>query len=436
MFFRMLRGSFLRRRRRKILAVLALALGIGVSTASLMVAVDIGDEVGRELRSFGANIIVVPKADTLPLEIGGVDLRPMSEGSFLREDELPNLKTIFWRHHILAFAPFLYQTAVLPGGEPVVLVGAWFNHEFSLGDGSTFATGLPLVNETWKVKGAWPADSPADILAGAPAKAAQPEAVVGAALARRFGWQPGQEVEIRFGDGRAFRLTISGELATGGDEDRQILVPLHWLQQVTGHPGEFRRLQLSALVSPEDAFARQHPGSMTPADYDRWYCTPYVSSIALQVEEVLEGSDARAVHRVAQAETAILARVERLLGLISFAALIGAGLAVLSTMTTTVLERRGEIALMKALGAANSLVGGVFAAEAVVLGLLGGLAGYFAGVEGANLIGQSVFGAAVEGKPALLPAMLALSCIVALLGVLLPLRQAKRANPALVLKER
>ena len=100
------------------------------------------------------------------------------------------------------------------------------------------------------------------------------------------------------------------------------------------------------------------------------------------------------------------------------------------------LERRGEIALMKALGAANSLVGGVFAAEAVVLGLLGGLAGYFAGVEGANLIGQSVFGAAVEGKPALLPAMLALSCIVALFGVLLPLRQAERTNPALVLKER
>lgn len=428
MFLRMLRGSFLRRRRRKILAVLALSLGIGVSTASLMVAVDIGDKVGRELRSFGANIVVVPKADTLPLEIGGVDLRPMSEGSFLREDELPNLKTIFWRHHILAFAPFLYQTAVLPGGEPVVLVGTWFNHEFSLGDGSTFATGLPLVNETWEVEGAWPAD--------APAGGEQPQAVVGAALARRFGWQPGQEVEIRFGDGRAFRLTVSGELATGGDEDRQILVPLHWLQQVTGHPGEFRRLQLSALVSPEDAFARQHPDSMTPADYDRWYCTPYVSSIALQVEEVLEGSDARAVHRVAQAETAILSRVERLLGLISFAALVGAGLAVLSTMTTTVLERRSEIALMKALGAANSLVGGVFVAEAVVLGLLGGLAGYFAGIKGADLIGQSVFGAAVEGKPALLPAMLALSCIVALFGVLLPLRQAERTNPALVLKER
>ena len=432
MFLRMLRGSFLRRRRRKILAVLALSLGIGVSTASLMVAVDIGDKVGRELRSFGANIVVVPKADTLPLEIGGVDLRPMSEGSFLREDELPNLKTIFWRHHILAFAPFLYQTAVLPGGEPVVLVGTWFNHEFSLGDGSTFATGLPLVNETWEVEGAWPDDAPADV----PDGVALPQAVVGAALAERFGWQPGQEVEIRFGDGRAFRLTISGELATGGDEDRQILVPLHWLQQVTGHPGEFRRLQLSALVTPEDAFARQHPDSMTPADYDRWYCTPYVSSIALQVEEVLEGSDARAVHRVAQAETAILSRVERLLGLISLAALAGAGLAVLSTMTTTVLERRGEIALMKALGAANFLVGGVFVAEAVVLGLLGGLAGYFAGIKGADLIGQSVFGAAVEGKPALLPAMLALSCIVALFGVLLPLRQAERTNPALVLKER
>ena len=424
MFLRILRGSFLRRRRRKALAALALALGIGVSTASLSVAVDIGDKVARELRTFGANILVVPEADTLPLEIGGVDLRPMSEGSFLREDELRHLKTIFWRHHVLAFAPFLYQTVTLPGDRSTVLVGTWFGHSFAIEDGTTFVTGLPEVNENWEVEGAWPRDG------------AESEAVVGAALARQFGWSAGDTVVVRFDDGRSFLLTVTGLLETGGDEDRQILVPLAWLQQVTGHPGAFRRLQLSALVNPEDVFARKNPDSMSQAEYDRWYCTPYVSSIAHQVEEVIAGAEARAVRRVAEAETAILSRVERLLALISIAALIGSALAVLSTMTTTVLERRGEIALLKALGAANVLVRGVFVAEAAVLGLIGGAIGYFAGVQGADLIGRSVFGAAVAGKPALLPAMLALSCAVALTGMLLPLRAAQRTDPALVLKER
>ena len=77
MFLRLLRDSFLRRRRRKLLAVTALALGTAVTMASLSVALDIGDKVARELRSFGANILVRPQADTLPLEIGGVDLRPL-----------------------------------------------------------------------------------------------------------------------------------------------------------------------------------------------------------------------------------------------------------------------------------------------------------------------------------------------------------------------
>ena len=438
MFFRIMRGSFLRRRRRKAIAALALTMGVGVSTAALSVAVDIGDKVSRELRSFGANIVVAPKADTLPIEIGGVDIRTMSEGSFLREDQLPDLKAIFWRHHILGFAPFLYQVASLGDGESTVLVGTWFNRTLALEDGTEFRTGLPLVNDTWKVEGAWPADS------------AQPQGVAGAALAARSGWSIGDSIKVSLPrpqapefDGRrglpigaTHSITLTGILATGGDEDRQFFVPLEWLQQATGRAGQFRRMQVSALTTPEDAFARKSIASMTQAEYDRWYCTPYVSSIALQLEEVITGSEARPVRRVAQAETAILTRVERLLAVISFAALVGAGLAVLSTLTTTVLERRAEIALLKALGGARALVNAIFATEAALLGLLGGAAGYLAGTFGADMIGRSVFDAAVDPKPVLLPAMLALSCVVALAGMLIPLRTAQRAEPSLVLKER
>jgi putative ABC transport system permease protein len=175
---------------------------------------------------------------------------------------------------------------------------------------------------------------------------------------------------------------------------------------------------------------------MTPAEYDRWYCTPYVSSIAHQIEEVLGDTEARPIQRVAQAETSTLSRVERLLALVSVAALLGAVLAVLSTMTTGLLERRSEIAVMKALGADPWLLAAFFLGEALLLGLLGGAFGYFGGWAGARLIAASVFGASITPPPVLLPAMLMLAVVIAVGGTLVPLRMVERTHPALVLKER
>jgi len=423
MFLRILRDSFLRRRRRKLLTVTALALGTAVTMATLSVALDISDKVARELRSFGANILVRAQADTLPLEIGGVDLRPLSEGSFLREDDLPKLKTIFWRHHILAFAPFLYQGATLPDGKAVALVGAWFEKSLPIKDGTTFVTGLKELSAGWEIEGEWPTDG------------TKPEALVGRAVAERFGWRLGDEISLQLGPGPPVRLQVRGRLRTGGDEDRQIFVPLAWLQQATGREKVFRRLEVSALVSPEDEFARRDPASMTPVEFDRWYCTPYVSSIAHQIQEVLPGSQAAPVQRVAQAETAILSRVQRLLAVVSLAALVAAVLVVLSTMTTTILERRQEIALMKSLGADNFSLGALFLAEAILLGLFGGALGYLGGLAGAQMIARSVFGASVASKPVLLPLMLVLATTAAIVGTLLPLRTLQQTDPALVLRE-
>ena len=423
MFLRILKDSFLRRRQRKILTVAALALGTAVTMATLSVALDIGDKVGRELRSFGANILVRPQADTLPLEIGGVDLRPLSEGSFLAEDDLPKLKRIFWRHHLLSFAPFLQQPAALPGGESAVLVGTWFEKTLAPEEGERFVTGVKVLNPNWQVEGAWPADT------------AEPQALAGAALAERHGWKPGDEITLELA-GHTAKLRVSGRLRTGGDEDRQIFVPLSWLQAATGRGKVFRQLQISALVSPDDEFSRRKPESMTPVEFDRWYCTPYVSSIAHQVQEVLPGSRADVVRRVAQAESAILGRVERLLQLVSLAALLGAVLAVWSTMTTTVLERRPEIALMKALGADSFSLSALFLAEAAGLGLVGGALGYGLGLAGAQWIAQSVFGAPVSANPVLLPLMLGLATAAAVVGTLAPLRTVQRTDPALVLKEK
>ncbi len=423
MFLRLLRASLARGRRRFLLALLALALGSGVAAAALNVALDVGDKLARELRSFGANILILPQADTVPVEIGGVDLRPLSEGSFLREDDLVKLKKIFWRHHILAIAPYLYQQARLADGSTVQLVGTWFAKTLPLDDGTTFTTGLRALHPTWQREGHWPGD------------AADAEVLLGARLAARLSALPGSELILELPGGQPTRLRVQGIVATGGVEDEQAFVPLAWLQNLTGRAGSVRRAEVSALVTPDDAFAQRAPASMTPAEYDRWYCTPYVSSIAHQIGEALPNTDVRVVRRVAQAESALLIRIRWLMALVSLAALLAAALAMMSTMRAAVLERRREIALMKALGAAGVSLTGLFLTEATLVGVAGGIVGYGVGRVGAELIARTVFGAGVASNLWLGAVVLLLAVGVALAGTLLPLRQLYGYDPATILKE-
>ena len=103
MFARLVGESFVRNPRRILLAAAALAVGMAVTTAALSVALDVGDRLAREFRSLGANLLVTPQSDSLPLQIGGVDYRPVDEGAYLNQADLGKLRTIFWRHNILGF---------------------------------------------------------------------------------------------------------------------------------------------------------------------------------------------------------------------------------------------------------------------------------------------------------------------------------------------
>jgi len=432
MFFRIVGDSFARKPRRKALTALALALGMAVATATLSVAMDVGDRLAREFRSLGANLLVTPQADSLPLEIGGVDYRPVNAGAYLPEGELGKLKTIFWRNNIVGFAPFLEVPieAQRPGGSAAgatTLIGTWYKYAVPVPDGTTFTTGVAATQPFWHVEGRWFDDG-------------AEQCVVGAALARRAGIQAGDTVELRAqansgaaGESSA-KLRVTGILSTGGPEDEAVVAPLATAQKLSGHTGHYRRLLISALTKPEDEFARRDPRTMSGEEYDRWYCTAYISSIAYQVQQALPGVEARAIRRVAESEGRILTRVSALMWLVTLAALVAAALAVAATSATTVLERRSEIGLMKALGAGHALIGAFFLAEQVLLALLGGAAGYLLGVGLARLLGKSVFGVAPTERIILLPVILALAAAVALAGSLVPLRRAARFDPAPILR--
>src|SRR6266436_2032650 len=431
MFIRLVADSFSRRPRHKLLTGAALALGMAVATAALSVSLDVGDRLAREFSSLGANLLVTPQADSLPLEIGGVDYRPVNAGAYLPESDLGKLKTIFWRNNIVGFAPAVEtpvdawtkssQTYSTPAIEAhTSLIGTWANHVVSIPDGSTYVTGIEKTNPWWQVDGRWFKDD-------------APECVVGKSFAARAGVKIGSALNINTPQ-KNLSLLVTGILTGGGPEDDAIVAPIKIAQEIAGRPGEYRRLYVSALTKPEDEFGRRDPNTLAPADYERWYCTPYISSIALQIKQVLPGADVRVIRRVADGEGAILTRVRTLLWLVTFASLLAAALAVGASSAASVIERRTEIGLMKALGAGSGTVGFLLAAEQLLLALAGGGIGYALGILLARLVGQKIFGAAPEFSFVVLAVIIGLAAIVTLLGSAIPLRRASRYEPAPILR--
>ncbi|HEV3305343.1 MAG TPA: ABC transporter permease [Candidatus Sulfotelmatobacter sp.] len=418
MFLRLVYESFRRQKRRKLLAGVAITLGVGVATAMIAVATDIGDKINRELRSYGANLIVTPKEDTLDVEIGGVNLKPPSDGAYLNEADLPKIKGMYWRNNILGFAPMLPANVSARGtgnSINVTLLGTYFSKPLTFG-GQSFVAGVRSTRPWWKVNGAWPDDNSQDVL-------------LGERLASRLGSQAGDQIEIA---GQPHR--VSGILSAGGAEDDQIIGPLSLTQQILGKPGAVRRIYVSALTKPEDAFARRDPKTMTGKTYDRWYCSPYAQSIAYQLQEAIPHSHAEQIRQVAQNEGTVLSRIEGLMMLVTLAALLASALAVSAAMATAIFERRGEVGLMKALGAGSLSVAALFFAEATLLALVGGAVGFAGGTLLARQIGRSIFDSQITIQPVLLPVILAIAVIVTFAGSAAAIRRAVKFDPVYALR--
>jgi putative ABC transport system permease protein len=415
MFARLVYESFRRQSRRKLLAGVAITLGVAVATAMIAVATDIGDKINRELRSYGANLLVTPQEDTLDVEIGGVNLKPASDGAFLNEADLPRIKGTFWRHNIVGFSPMLPVNVKLAGMNDLTLTGTYFNKALRFGT-DEFITGVKITHPWWKVQGAWPDDASSNVL-------------VGERLAARLGKRAGDRIEV---SGRQFE--VAGILSSGGPEDQQIVAPLSVAQEILGKPGAVRRIYVSALTKPQDALAVRDPKTMTPEVYDRWYCSPYVQSIAYQLQEAIPHSHAEQIRQVAQNEGTVLSRIKGLMLLVTLAALFASALAVSAAMATAIFERRREVGLMKALGAANYAVAAVFFTEALLLALIGGTAGFVAGSLLARQIGRSIFDSQISIEPVVFPIILAIAVFVTFAGSAAAIRRAVKFDPVFALR--
>ena len=428
MLFRMIRGVLFRQRGKMLLIAFTIALGASLATSMINVMLDVGDKVSQELKTYGANIVVKPRdssllSDIYAVEDGGQEIA----NAWLREDELGKLKTIFWAFNIVDFAPFNEAAVTLPDGSTVKAVGTWFNHHLDLPTGESLDAGVASLRSWWDIaEGAWIDEQ---------SESAQEQIMAGLALAERAGLHVGDRLKL-VGRSAEKTVTVAGIYDAGGDEDEQIYAPLDLIQYLTDTDGKVASIEVSALTTPDNDLARraaQNPKALSSKDYETWYCTAYVSAVCYQITEVITGSVASAVRQVAESEGTILDKTQLLMILITALSLIGSALGISNLVTASVMERAQEIGLLKAIGAHDRAITGVFMTEILITALAGMVIGYFAGFGFAQLIGQSVFGSAIEMKGLVIPIVAVLITLVTVAGSMPAIRMVLRLDPAEVL---
>ena len=442
MLARMLFQSWRFSIKRKFLAVVTIFLAAGLVSALLAVSIDIGDKMAKELKSYGANILVEPASNAaLPDELShNTDL---SSQDFLDEKELPNIKDIFWRNNIVGFAPLLSadvkaeifsdkthekSTAL----EQINVLGTFFDHNIPVPDEDDFHTGQKIISPYWHVQGEWVNDLETPEGEFIPA-------LIGEQLAQRTGLKQGDKIKLHYQNDKLDNqsaVEITGILSTGGAEDNQLVMPLSAVQKLLGLEGKIQSVKVSALTVPENDLsrkARANTDALDAEEYDRWYCTAYVSSISHQLEEAISGAIVRPIWQVAASEGVVIGKIQLLLAVVTLAALIAAAMGIASLMSTGIIERSKEIGLMKALGAYQWQISLLFYCEAIISALIGGSLGCIAGWVLARFIGSALFGVPLSFAWIVIPCVLILSILIAVVGTWFPAHRIAKLYPVEVL---
>ncbi len=380
----------------------------------LSLSVGVRANLSTEIRRFGANIVLYPQADD----------------GLLDDSVGPRVEKGALGSRIYASAPFLHQPAVV-SGKPFDLVG------------TDFADALK-VSPYWRVTGS------------APTKG---QVAVGADVAAALKLEPGSSIDVRIAkptssgkgsgacrschgslgaehdrrtSGRLAQVgsnclschqahpiatstgyvaTVSAIVSTGGDEDGWVIAPLTDVQSLSKSGNRISYLRVSALTDSEPA-----------------------EKTAARLSGLIDGVRPEVVGSVASAEDNLLGKVQLLLALLTACVAGMSALGLFSMLGASVLERTGEIGLVKAIGASNGSVSRQIVAEAAVLAVAGAALGLLAGAGIVRLIGNSVFGASMSLTIGAVPVAVASCLLLAISASLAAARRAARIDPAICLR--
>jgi putative ABC transport system permease protein len=349
-----------------------MTVSAAIATALLTLYADLDAKLHHEFRSFGANIVVT--------------------GQDLGFDPEYRAQTAAGPGaHV---APFAYAVATTDRGTPVVVAGTDFE-------------AVRTLNPWWQVS-AWPKDTSGNgiLLGQRAAEFVADKKQLSLSYAGRTSITPGNIEQLK----------------TGGDEDSRIYLSRSEFCVLTLTDVPKQSGQGGHCVQPS-VIEVQVPGK--PEN---------IEAAISRLSETFPEATVSPVRQLVEGESRIVDKTHALMyGAVILIALTVA-VSVLATLSASVLERRRDFALMKALGGSQMQLMAMFLLEALVLALAGVAAGFVIGSAAAWTISQLNFHTASLPRIGVLPLVLLLNILIAVLAALFPARVLRRLQPAALLK--
>ena len=426
MQLRMIKSSITGSKVQKTMAFITILLAALLIACMLNITLKIGDQVASELRGYGSNIVVLPRGESLSIEIEGKNFTPLKSQNLLPEADIYKIKEIFWRNNIVAFAPFLETKVKDANGDEFSFEGTYFDKNIGLKDEPEFSTGVKSLYGFWGVEGAWPKDESMD------------EILVGDELAKAKNLKVGDKISLAGKNGTK-EVSVVGILKGASDEAHKLIGSLKLAGDLSGHAGSYTKAEVSAMTIPENDLslkARRNLDNLDSAEYDKWYCSAYAGSIAFQIEENLPNVSAKASLQVSDAESNIVKKIQSLMGIVSIIALVVSAIGITSLMTSEIYRRKKEIGLLKAIGASNFEIYALFASESLVVAFFAGITGAFLGYALSYVMSYIIFSHGIGIAWIVLPISVAFALLISVVGSLMPMRNVINLLPAEVLYDR
>jgi putative ABC transport system permease protein len=363
--------NLLRRKAKAAFILAGLAIGVATVVAVVGFVETMTQDINHKLEKYGANILVVPRSENLPLTYGGLTLGGVSfEMEEIRESDLAAVQKIKNARNIAALGPMVLGVVNIQDRR-VLMAGMDFK-----------AAGV--LKPWWQVRGALPEDG--QLLAGSEAS-------------RLLGLQPGQRIEL---EGR--ELAVSGVLQpTGSQDDQLVFTRLGTAQQILGKEGRISMVEVAALCHD---------------------CP--VEEMVVQISDKLPGANVMAIQQVVKGRMQTLDQFRKFSFGVSAVVILVGSLVVLVTMMGSVRERTEEIGIFRAIGFRKRHVMHIIFLEAAMISLLAGALGYLLGTAAAGL-GLRLF---VENHTAIMP--FSASLAVGSFGLALLVGLGSSAYPALM----